>query len=42
MSPEKKEELLKKKGILEKTPEKEVESPREKGEPICYSNFAFE
>ncbi len=28
------EELLKKKGILEKTPEKKVESPREKGEPI--------
>ena len=36
------EERLKKMGIYEKTPEKEVESPREKGEPICYSNFAFE
>lgn len=30
------EELLKKMGILEKTPEKKVESPREKGEPKNY------
>ena len=27
------EELLEKMGILEKTPEKEVETPRKKGEP---------
>ena len=30
------EELLKKLGILEKTPEKEVETPRKKGEPGVY------
>ena len=33
------EELLKKMGILEKTPEKKVESPREKEEPFFRRNF---